>query len=168
MIGRSHNVGAIVRRNGNVLLVAECDAGSPAVEWVLPGGRVEQDETLTQAVTREVLEETGLRIQRLGPLAYVSQTIVPDADLQSTSFVFEVDLYDGEIGPVDPDRTVIAAEFHPIAGAITHLAKQTDRMSIPAVSYLSGAITAGAVWYFERKDGRDELVARIPGLVKDE
>ncbi len=53
------SVAAILMREGRVLLVRRnIDPGYGL--WGLPGGFVELDETLEQAVTREVEEETGL------------------------------------------------------------------------------------------------------------
>ena len=55
-------VGAVVIVDGHLLLVER--GRPPAVgEWSVPGGRVEPGETLAAAVEREVLEETGLRVQ---------------------------------------------------------------------------------------------------------
>lgn len=51
----------IVDDSDRVLLVLranEPDAGC----WTVPGGRVEKDESLANAVVREVMEETGLTV----------------------------------------------------------------------------------------------------------
>lgn len=57
-------VGALVLRGDRVLLV---ERGIPPVgRWTLPSGWIEQDETLGEAVVRELREETGLEGQPLG------------------------------------------------------------------------------------------------------
>lgn len=59
-------VGAIVTVDHHLLLVTR--ANPPARgQWTIPGGRVEPGETLTDAVVREVAEETGLDVE-CGPL----------------------------------------------------------------------------------------------------
>ena len=58
-------VSAVIFRDGKVLLVRR--ARSPGKGFYsLPGGRVEHGESLHQALTREVDEETGLRIDIVG------------------------------------------------------------------------------------------------------
>lgn len=70
-------VSAAIFRDGNVLLVRR--AGAPAKGfWTLPGGRVEVGERLVDAVTREVMEETGLTIDVIA-LAGYRESILPDA-----------------------------------------------------------------------------------------
>lgn len=55
---------AAIFRHGSLLVVRR--AREPgAGRWSLPGGRVEWGETLEEAVTREVAEETGIRISIL-------------------------------------------------------------------------------------------------------
>lgn len=42
-------------------------------EWSLPGGALETGETMLEGVTREVLEETGLRVKPLELLAMLDR-----------------------------------------------------------------------------------------------
>jgi ADP-ribose pyrophosphatase YjhB (NUDIX family) len=67
-------VGAFIfDREGRVLLVQR--GAPPALgKWSLPGGKLELDETLAQAVAREVREETGLSVT-VGALACVVERI---------------------------------------------------------------------------------------------
>lgn len=55
-------VGAIVRDDNGRLLVVERRYAPAAGTWSLPGGRVEAGESPADAVRREVLEETGIRV----------------------------------------------------------------------------------------------------------
>lgn len=52
-------VGGIAVHDGALLLIRR-GHGPGAGEWSVPGGRVERDELLAEAVVREVREETGL------------------------------------------------------------------------------------------------------------
>src|SRR4029453_7454392 len=56
-------VGAVVHdAAGRLLLIQRGHEPSRGL-WSLPGGRVEPGETAEQAIEREVLEETGLRVR---------------------------------------------------------------------------------------------------------
>ena len=70
-------VSAAIIRDGKVLVVRR--ARKPALGiYTLPGGGVETGETLVQAVTREVREETSLEIEPVA-LAGHREAIVRDA-----------------------------------------------------------------------------------------
>lgn len=72
-------VSAAIFRNGKVLVVRR--ARKPALNlYTLPGGAVELGETLTDAVAREVREETSLNIQ---PVALAGQREVIARDAQA-------------------------------------------------------------------------------------
>ena len=62
-------VSAAIFRDGKVLLIQRALAPSKGL-WTLPGGRVEIGETLVDAITREIREETGLEIAPLGLAGY--------------------------------------------------------------------------------------------------
>lgn len=51
-------VAGLVRKGDNVLLVYS----EKKQDWEFPGGQVEEGETVTQALHREVLEETGVTV----------------------------------------------------------------------------------------------------------
>ena len=70
-------VSAAIIRDDKVLVVRR--ARNPALHlYTLPGGAVEAGETLTQAVAREVREETSLEVEPVA-LAGNSEVIVRDA-----------------------------------------------------------------------------------------
>lgn len=70
-------VGAVVIRNGKVLLVQRGRAPGKGL-WAIPGGSVEAGETLQAAAEREILEETGVVI-RAGKPIYAFDLIENDA-----------------------------------------------------------------------------------------
>lgn len=70
-------VGAVVIRNGKVLLVQRGRAPGRGL-WAIPGGSVELGESLQAAAEREILEETGVVI-RAGKPIYVFDLIENDA-----------------------------------------------------------------------------------------
>lgn len=89
--------------DGRVLLVHDRDPGVPGSGWwVVPGGGVDPGEGLAEAATRELAEETGLRLgaDALGePVArrtvvhgYSDRVLVQ----HETFFLVEVALFDAE------------------------------------------------------------------------
>jgi 8-oxo-dGTP diphosphatase len=63
MVKRVHvAVGIIINPIGEILLAKRHDHLHQGGKWEFPGGKVESDETVTQALIRELKEEVGLLV----------------------------------------------------------------------------------------------------------
>ena len=105
-------VGAVIWRGDRVLLIRR---GKPprAGQWSLPGGAQELGETLREAITREVREETGLELTDLRLLTTVDLIErEPDGRVRFhyTLVDFTADAPTGQ--PVAADDAVAVKWFH--------------------------------------------------------
>ena len=93
---------AIFDKDGRVLLTRRADNG----QWCLPSGGMEPGESPAQAVTREVLEETGLhvRVKRLvGVYSDPNQLVIyQDGNkVQIVALHFQAEIVGGTLGLSD-------------------------------------------------------------------
>lgn len=63
-------IGVIVFHEGSVLLVHQYRLIINGLSWEIPGGKVENGETLEAAAMRECLEEASVQCRTLKPLLY--------------------------------------------------------------------------------------------------
>lgn len=63
-------VGLLICNGENVMLVRQYRFLVNALAWELPGGKVDETETVEEAAVREGLEEAGLRCRSIKPLLY--------------------------------------------------------------------------------------------------
>ncbi|MBC7581789.1 NUDIX hydrolase [Aeromicrobium sp.] len=82
-------VRAVVRRGDTILLVRHNNpAGGSYDSWALPGGGIEDGENLTDALQREIIEETGV-VPVIGDLLVVHQ-FKHSGMYEGPEFFFEV------------------------------------------------------------------------------
>jgi 8-oxo-dGTP diphosphatase len=103
--------GGIVQRGEQLLLVRN-RRRNDSVEWSTPGGVVDPGETMLEALGREVLEETGIRVDVWeGPLYEIT------VDFTDLGWRLRVEVHravdwNGEIVLEDPDGIVEHADFY--------------------------------------------------------
>lgn len=79
---------ALVLKDGKILLAKRTGKILEGGKWGLIGGFVERDETIQQAITREVLEESGYTIDNLTLLTILDRPDRPREDRQNINFIF--------------------------------------------------------------------------------
>ncbi|SVD25171.1 uncharacterized protein METZ01_LOCUS378025 [marine metagenome] len=104
--GYNVGVGGAVVRDGRLLLVRRLSRRGHG-NWQVPGGFVEQDETIEKAVVREVEEEAGVTAEVQGVLGIRNRY-----DEDGGNSIYVVMLLNGLSGEPKPDMTEVdRAEF---------------------------------------------------------
>ena len=129
---------------------------------------------LTEALERELLEETGLTIGDIRSVAYVVQVHDQAPQLHEgrssgpghlwTTFVFEVGTWTGDLESRDPDGLVLEPCFLPMTEALHVIEEHPVRvMREPMLAYFRRDAAARSVWLYRRDlGGEDTLLARLP------
>ncbi|MDQ4036120.1 MAG: NUDIX hydrolase [Chloroflexota bacterium] len=140
-------VSAIVRRDGRLLLVEQQGPADPEPSWMLPGGRVEDGETLVAALERELDEETGLTLTGSLQIAFVVDLVAGGDRYTAMTFACAAD---GDPAPHDPDGLVRAATWIDPTEALARLRCIDWYDCVPLERFLSGEAMTGALYSFDR------------------
>jgi 8-oxo-dGTP diphosphatase len=167
-------VAGLLRQGQQLLLIHQQGPHDRTAYWSLPGGKVEPGELLSEALIREVKEETGLTVVQTGALAYVMHADIllnrrrsvkdpRPVSRQILAFVYEVIAWKGILAPADPDGLILDARFFPLPTALVNLQTIPVRTARePILAYLLGEAPAGATWLYRRSlDKVDDLIIRL-------
>lgn len=144
----SVGVGGVLLRNNKGLIVQR--AYNPGKgRWTIPGGYVEQDEKIEDAIVREVKEETGLLTEPLSIIAVKDRPEDIPGVKHDIYIVFLLRCIGGELNP-DPLEVSQAGFFAPDECRNLNIAPLSLHVIEKAIEYQkNGQDTIG----FVRKDG---------------
>lgn len=102
--------GAVIEGGDGLLLVANRRRDG-AIDWSTPGGVIDEGEEVLAGLEREVVEETGLVVERWGGLLYGVQVHAPDLGWDLRVEVHRAAAVSGELRIDDPDGIVFDAQY---------------------------------------------------------
>jgi ADP-ribose pyrophosphatase YjhB (NUDIX family) len=123
--------------------------------WTIPGGRAEPGEFMTEALVREVAEETGIRIVDPGDVAFTVQMDNRREGWFATVWTYEAVAWEGELCPADPDGYVREAAWVETGEACRRL--ELISWHSLTVRYLQRTLEQRPLWFKRvHTDGREE------------
>jgi 8-oxo-dGTP diphosphatase len=127
--------GGLIEQDGRLLLVQN-QRRDGSLDWTTPGGVVDPGEELLDALSREVVEETGLSVTGWqGPLWEV-EAEAPDMGWTLRVEVHLATGFEGSIAVEDPDGIVVDVAWHDLAGCHACLATSWIPAREPMLAWL--------------------------------
>ncbi len=145
------------------LLLVENRRRNGDIDWSTPGGVVDPGETPVEGLTREVEEETGLRVSTwAGPLYRVEVT-APDAGFFLTVEAHRAEAFTGSLVIDDPDGIVISAEFVDLVAAEARLRDASPWVVEPLLAHLRDGVNDGRLFEYrvEGRRGEARTITRL-------
>ena len=97
---------ALIEKDGRYLTTKRASVNDymPGL-WDIPGGTVDAGETMEQALAREVMEETGLRVAIIRPLAiYTNTTSLPERQYFQATYLCRYESGEIKLNPEEHDE----------------------------------------------------------------
>lgn len=140
-----HIATGIVVRDGKLLMVASRYPNHSQPLWNLPGGRQLPGELLSETAEREVLEETGVRVE-VRELAYLGESFDGEVHFLNATFVCDVVALPFDSLTLAQDKLSAQGDNDHVAEASwVPLAEVGERIAVavvrePLLAYLNGTL----------------------------
>ncbi len=92
----------IIFKEGKILLIKRAEGMLEGGKWALSGGFVDRDETLEEAMAREVMEETGWTVKNIKLLSIYDNPDRPNENRQNIAFNYSCEAVE-KIGESDKE-----------------------------------------------------------------
>jgi 8-oxo-dGTP diphosphatase len=141
--------GGLIESDEGLLLVQNLRRNG-ALDWSPPGGVVEvhDGESVVDGLTREVAEETGIKVTEWEGPVYQVEAVAVGLGWHLRVEVHRAVRYEGALAVDDPDGIVVAARFVPLAHCPDHLAAGHPWVREPLAAWLSERWTDGRAWRY--------------------
>jgi 8-oxo-dGTP diphosphatase len=157
---RSFRVGGGLVVVNNQLLLTANRRRQGTLEWTPPGGVIDHGESVIDAISREVREETGLQVDDWEGCHYVVNVTAPDMGWELTVEAWLASSAGGDIIVNDPDGIVEQAEFVEF-GEVAGLVETSPLwVRLPLLSWLDIGMQPMEAHHF-RVFGADRDTARV-------
>ncbi|GAC1542323.1 MAG: NUDIX hydrolase [Acidimicrobiales bacterium] len=126
-----------------------------SLDWSPPGGVIEihEGEAITDGLTREVREETGLVVDAWQGPIYDVEVVAEGLGWTLRAETFVAESWTGELEIDDPDGIVVDARFVDVGEWEAHLAGTHPWVREPIQAWLTGRVEGGLTNYRYRLDG---------------
>ena len=118
---RSWVVGGALIVNDEGLLLVRNRRRNGSSDWTPPGGVIDEGESVLDGLTREVEEETGLRVTRWAGPVYEVRCDAPELGWTLRVEAHQAVAYEGDLRVEDPDGIVVDARFVEVEACGVHL-----------------------------------------------